>query len=174
MELCLMLCGSLVGRGDWGQMDTCICMAESLHCSSETTTIYSNIKCCCLVSQSWPTLWRPHELQPTRLLCPWDSPSKKTGVDCHSLLQGNLPYSVIEPGSPALQEDSLLSEPPGEHPIYNKRFFFKSNLSNRVMNTCIFFYLEPLPRHISLNFANLFSASLTNLNLKGREHKWSS
>ena len=22
----------------WGRMDTCICMAESLHCSTETTT----------------------------------------------------------------------------------------------------------------------------------------
>ena len=25
--------------------------------------------------------------QPTRLLCPWDSPGKNTGVDCHFLLQ---------------------------------------------------------------------------------------
>ena len=31
-------CGSLDGRGVWGRMGTCICMAESLHCSSETTT----------------------------------------------------------------------------------------------------------------------------------------
>ena len=30
---------------------------------------------------------RPHELQPTRLLCPWDSPGKSTGVGCHCLLQ---------------------------------------------------------------------------------------
>ena len=26
-------------------------------------------------------------LQPTRLLCPWDSPGKNTGVGCHFLLQ---------------------------------------------------------------------------------------
>ena len=32
------------------------------------------------------SLW-PHE-QPARLLCPWDSPDKNTGVGCHSLLQG--------------------------------------------------------------------------------------
>ena len=31
---------------------------------------------------------RPHGLQPTRLLCPWDSPGKNTGVGCHALLQG--------------------------------------------------------------------------------------
>ena len=29
---------------------------------------------------------RPHGLQPTRLLCPWDSPGKSTGVGCHCLL----------------------------------------------------------------------------------------
>ena len=33
------------------------------------------------------SLW-PHGLEPTRLLCSWDSPSKNTGVGCHSLLQG--------------------------------------------------------------------------------------
>ena len=31
---------------------------------------------------------RPHRLQPTRLLCPWDFPGNSTGVDCHFLLQG--------------------------------------------------------------------------------------
>ena len=30
---------------------------------------------------------QPHRWQPTRLLCPWDSPSKNTGVSCHFLLQ---------------------------------------------------------------------------------------
>ena len=30
---------------------------------------------------------RPHGLQPTRLLCPWESPGKRTGVGCHCLLQ---------------------------------------------------------------------------------------
>ena len=28
---------------------------------------------------------------PTRLLCPWDSSSKNTGVDCHAFLQGIFP-----------------------------------------------------------------------------------
>ena len=31
---------------------------------------------------------RSHELQPARLLCPWDSPGKNTRVDCHALLLG--------------------------------------------------------------------------------------
>ena len=30
---------------------------------------------------------RPHGLQPTRLLCPWDFPGKSTGVGCYCLLQ---------------------------------------------------------------------------------------
>ena len=34
--------------------------------------------CLTLQSQRW---------QPTRLPCPWDSPGKNTGVDCHFLLQ---------------------------------------------------------------------------------------
>ena len=44
-----------------------------------------------------------------------DSPSKNTGVDCHALLQGNLPNKGIKPRYPALQMNSLLSEPPGKH-----------------------------------------------------------
>ena len=31
---------------------------------------------------------RVHGLQPTRLLCPWDSPGKNTGVGRHAFLQG--------------------------------------------------------------------------------------
>ena len=31
---------------------------------------------------------QPYVLQPARLLCPWDSPGKNTGVGCHFLLQG--------------------------------------------------------------------------------------
>ena len=34
---------------------------------------------------------RPHGLQPTRLLCPWDSPGRTTGVGCHALLLGIFP-----------------------------------------------------------------------------------
>ena len=57
---------------------------------------------------------RPRELSPARLLCPWNSPGKNTGVGSHSLLQGNHPDPGTEPGSLTLQVDSLLSEPPGK------------------------------------------------------------
>ena len=36
-----------------------------------------------IVSNSVP----PRRQQPTRLLCPWDSPGQNTGMGCHFLLQ---------------------------------------------------------------------------------------
>ena len=39
-----------------------------------------------------------YELQPARLLCPWDSPGKNTGVDCHALLQGIFPTKGLNLG----------------------------------------------------------------------------
>ena len=39
MELCSILCVSLDEKEVWGRMDTCICMAESLQCPPETTTL---------------------------------------------------------------------------------------------------------------------------------------
>ena len=100
-----------------------------------------------------------HRLYPTRLLCPRNSPDKKTGVGCHSLLQGifptqglstefsrqdwsglpfpspgDLPNPGIEPGSPTLQADSFPSEPPGKpilhyHITYTHNSTFHSELS---------------------------------------------
>ena len=45
-------------------------------------------------------LLQPHELQPTRLLCPWASPGKNTGVSCHALLQGIFLTQGSNPGLP--------------------------------------------------------------------------
>ena len=50
---------------------------------------------------------RPCGLQPTRLLHPWDSPGKSSGVGCHFLLQEIFPTQGSKPGSPALQADAL-------------------------------------------------------------------
>ena len=54
---------------------------------------------------------QPRELGPTRLLRPWDSPGKNTGVPFPS--PGELPDPGIEPRPPALRADALTSEPPG-------------------------------------------------------------
>ena len=41
---------------------------------------------------------RPHGLGSSRLLCPWNSPGKNTGVGSHSLLQGIFPTQGLNPG----------------------------------------------------------------------------
>ena len=43
---------------------------------------------------------QPRELWPARLLCPWNSPGKNTGVGCHFLLQGIFPTQGSNPGLP--------------------------------------------------------------------------
>ena len=43
-----------------------------------------------------------------------DSPGKNSGEGCYALLQGGLLHPGIERGSPALQVDSLPSEPAGK------------------------------------------------------------
>ena len=42
----------------------------------------------CQVTSVMSNSLRPHGLQPTSLLYPWNSPGKNTGVRCHPLLQG--------------------------------------------------------------------------------------
>ena len=49
--------------------------AQAIHC------------CCCQVASVVSDSVRPQRRQPNRLLCPWDSPDKNTGVGCHFLLQ---------------------------------------------------------------------------------------
>ena len=46
---------------------------------------------CCIMSPFLSADATPWTVQPSRLLCPWDSPGKNTGVGCHALLQGIFP-----------------------------------------------------------------------------------
>ena len=50
---------------------------------------------------------RPHGLQPTRLLHPWDFPGKSTGVGCHFLLQ----CMKVKRESEVAQSCPILSDP---------------------------------------------------------------
>ena len=50
---------------------------------------------------------RPHRRQPNRILCPWDSSDKNTGVDCHFLLQ----YMKVKSESEVAQSCPTLSGP---------------------------------------------------------------
>ena len=81
------------------------------------------------VAQSCPTLCDPVDcnysppgssvrgivqarIQSTRLLHPWDSPGKNTGVDCHFRPQGIFPTQGSNPG--LQQADALTSKPRGK------------------------------------------------------------
>ena len=71
-------------------MDTCTCMAESLHCSSETiTTLLIGYEWS--VAQSCPTPCDPRDCTPPGSSVHGDSPGNNTGVGCHALLQEIFP-----------------------------------------------------------------------------------
>ena len=69
-------------------------MAES----KELKSLLMKVKSESEVAQSCPDSSRPHGLQPTRLLCPWDFPGKSIGVGCHFLLQGIFLTQGLNPG----------------------------------------------------------------------------
>ena len=60
-------------------------------CKASLSVLYYCVcvcMCVCMHVLSHVQLLWPHGLQPARLLSPWDSPGKNTGVDYHALLQG--------------------------------------------------------------------------------------
>ena len=80
----------------------------------------------CLRAQLCLTL-RHHGLQPTRLLCPWDSPSKNTGVGCNAFYQGISPTQGLSPCFLCLlhwQADSLPAAPSGKPQDLGSDVFF--------------------------------------------------
>ena len=71
------------------------------------------------------SLW-PHGLQPTRLLCPWDFPSKDIGLGCHFLLQGIFPNQGSNSG--LLHYRQILYQ-------------LKSTRKNESIKECIYVYV---------------------------------
>ena len=89
--------------------------------------IYKCMKVKVPVAQSYSTLCNP-----TRLLCPWNSPGKKTSGLPFPFL-GDLPDPGIELRSPTLQVHSLPSEPSGKPKhiyIYNIYIIYEILLSH--------------------------------------------
>ena len=75
---------------------------ENIHSKLERTVSFgeSPLECqvsiCGLVLVAQPHLTlQPHGLQPARLLCPWGSPDKNTGVGSHALLQSIFPTQEL-------------------------------------------------------------------------------
>ena len=71
-----------------------------------------------------------HGLQPSRLLCPWDSPGKNTGAGCHFLLQRIFPTQGLNPGL-LLCRHSLPTELSGKPPAHTH-----GSVSFSVMSLC--------------------------------------
>ena len=72
---------------------------------------------------------RPHELQPTRLLSPWDFPRKNTGVGCHFLFQGiflTQGSKLVSLESPAMAGRFFSTEPPEKPPITSSNSHYVS------------------------------------------------
>ena len=63
----------------------CVCVCYSIVSSSLQPHFFHSLCVCCSVVAN---LLQPHELQPAKLLSPWNSQGKNTGVGSHSLLQG--------------------------------------------------------------------------------------
>ena len=93
---------------------------------------------------------RPHGLQPTRLLCPWDFPGRSTGVGCHCRLpletrKGNWrtvfsPFWTLSPWVSVLGQ-KLIHPPllPSSSPCFLPSFFCWFNLPS-----CFLQYYYPL------------------------------
>ena len=74
-----------------------------------------NILICHAQSSVMSDSLRPHGLQLTGLLCPWDFPGKNTGVGCPFLLQGVFPAQGLNlQRSPALAGILFTTETPGK------------------------------------------------------------
>ena len=77
----------------------------------------TGLRCVCVcvyVAQLCLTVLDPVDCSPPGSTVPGNSPDKNAGASRHSLLQGIFPTPGIQPGFPALQTDSLPSEPPGK------------------------------------------------------------
>ena len=82
--------------------------------------------CVCMNTQPLSCVWLfvTPWMQPARLLCPWDFPSKNTRVGCHALLQGIFPTQGLNPhllGLLQLAGGFFATEPPGKpQPLYRR------------------------------------------------------
>ena len=91
--------------------------------------------------QLFVTLWTVARQAP--LACPWDSPSKNTGVGCHVLLQGIFPTQGSNLYLLHLlhwQVDSLPLAPPGKPLLWVEKDGFLNRLFQTVVLRASFFW----------------------------------
>ena len=103
--------------------------------TKKTWYIYTMEYCMCYIF-SCVQLLRLHSLWHARLLCPWDSPGKNTGVGRHALLQGIVPTQGSNPHLFCLlhwQAGSLPRAPP-EEPTKHKMTLYILSLRQRLQS----------------------------------------
>ena len=87
LQLCLTLCDPIDGSPPGSPVPGILQARTRVGCHFLLQCL--KVKGESEVAQSCQTQ-QAHGRQPTRLLCPWDSPGKRTGVGCHCLLLQHL------------------------------------------------------------------------------------
>ena len=78
---------------EWNK-DSSVSFVQCFHCSGQNICMLLLLFHLSTMSDSFATPWT------ARLLCPWNSPGKSTGVGCRALLQGIVPTQGWNPGLP--------------------------------------------------------------------------
>ena len=87
----------------------CLCLSESIQTKC---LLLSHIYTTCVLSCSVVSDSRQHhELQPARLLCPWDFLGKNNGAGCHFLLPNATCYPAAAAAAKSLQSCPTLCDP---------------------------------------------------------------
>ena len=105
---------------------------------------------------------RPHRLQPTKLLCPWNSPGKDTGLGIHSLLQRIFPTQGSNWSLLHFRKILYLLSHQG-NPIYHATF-----LLSRGEITVSYIYIGVLPRGSVGKVSILNAGDVSSIPISGR------
>ena len=100
--------------------------------------------------QSWLTLCNPMDCSPPRLLCPWNSPGKSTGVGSQSLLQGIFWTQGSKPSLLQFKSRALTSVAPGKSRLFLFSFITLSFIFYLLIFLSLFFsylYFWLFPPH---------------------------
>ena len=96
-----------------------------------------------------------HGLQPANLLCPWGFSRQEQGSGLPYPPPGDLPNPGIEPRSPALQVETLSSEPSGN--LYYKNFIITFSSSWSLSHVQLFATPWTVAHQASLSITNSWS-----------------
>ena len=88
--------------------------------------------CICVALSRFSHFW-PDSSRPSRLLCPWDSLGKNTGVGCHALLQRLFPSQGL---SMRLLQLLLASRFFTTEPLGKPLYIWKTHLFRKTSSVC--------------------------------------